>query len=70
MVHGAGAGQALIRAGELDEIEVHLVPVILGAGRRLFDHLDDLDEPLELELVRTVEGRNATHLRFRLVRDP
>jgi len=46
------------------------VPVILGAGRRLFDHLDDLDEPVELELVRTVEGRDATHLRFRLVRDP
>jgi dihydrofolate reductase len=69
MVHGAGAGQALIRAGQLDEIEVHLVPVILGAGRRLFDHLEDLDGPVELELVRTVEGHDATHLRFRLVRD-
>ena len=51
MVHGAGAGQALLRAGELDEIEVHLVPVLLGAGRRLFD-LGDLDEPVELELPR------------------
>lgn len=69
MVHGAGAGQALIRAGELDEIEVHLVPVILGAGRRLFDHLDDLDEHVELELVRTIQGREATHLRYRVVRD-
>ena len=70
MVHGAGAGQALIRAGQLDETEVHLVPLIPGAGRRLFDHLDDLNEPVELELVRTVEGRDATHLRSRLVRDP
>jgi dihydrofolate reductase len=69
MVHGAGAGQALIRAGELDEIEVHLVPVILGAGRRLFDHFDDLDGPVELELVRTLEGHDATHLRHRLVRE-
>ena len=42
MVHGAGAARALIRAGELDEIEVHVVPVLLGAGRRLFDGLEDL----------------------------
>ena len=68
MVHGAGAGQALIRAGELDEIEVHVVPVLLGAGRRLFDMLDDLSEPVELELVRVLEGRGATHLRYRVVR--
>src|SRR4051794_34807467 len=55
MVHGAGAGQALIRAGELDEIEVHLVPILLGSGRRLFDVLEDLPEPVELDLVRIVE---------------
>ena len=67
MVHGAGAAQALIRAGELDEIEVHVAPVLLGAGRRLFDHLDDLDRPVELDLVRIVKGRDATHLRYRLV---
>ena len=67
MVHGAGAAQALLRAGELDEIEVHLVPVLLGAGRRLFDHLDDLDQPVEMELVRIVKGHDATHLRYRLV---
>ncbi len=68
MVHGAGAGQALIRAGELDEIEVHLVPVLLGTGRRLFDVLEDLPEPVELDLVRVVEGPDATHLRYRVVR--
>ena len=68
MVHGAGAGQALIRAGELDQIEVHVVPVLLGSGRRLFDLLDDLPEPVELELVRVLEGRDVTHLRYRVVR--
>jgi dihydrofolate reductase len=68
MVHGAGAGQALIRAGELDEIEVHLAPVRLGSGRRLFDLLDDLPERVELELVRVFEGRDATHLRYRVLR--
>ena len=39
MVHGAGAAQALLRAGQLDELEIHLVPVLLGAGRRLFGQL-------------------------------
>jgi dihydrofolate reductase len=39
MVHGAGAGQALLRAGQLDELELHVVPVLLGQGRRLFDDL-------------------------------
>jgi dihydrofolate reductase len=39
MVHGAGAAQALLGAGELDEIELHVVPVLLGEGRRLFDNL-------------------------------
>ena len=63
----AGA-DPLIGAGELDEIDVHLVPVLTGAGRRLFDHLDDLNGLVELELVRTVHGRDATHLRYRVVR--
>jgi dihydrofolate reductase len=39
MVHGAGAGQALLRAGEIDELELHVMPVLLGQGRRLFDNL-------------------------------
>ncbi|WP_233156976.1 MULTISPECIES: dihydrofolate reductase family protein [Amycolatopsis] len=37
LVHGAGAAQALLAAGQLDELELHLVPVLLGAGRRLFE---------------------------------
>jgi dihydrofolate reductase len=64
MVHGAGAAQSLLRAGQLDELEIHLVPVLLGAGRRLFEHLDG--DSIELELVRQLEGRNATHLRYRV----
>ena len=63
MVHGAGAAQALLGAGELDEIELHLVPVLLGGGRRLFDNLET---STELELVRQLEGRDATHLRYRV----
>jgi dihydrofolate reductase len=66
MVHGAGAAQSLLRAGQLDEMEIHLVPVLLGAGRRLFEYLDG--EPVELELLRQLEGCDATHLRYRVHR--
>src|SRR3954470_8577986 len=50
VVMGAGAGQALLRAGELDELELHVVPVLLGRGRRLFG--DGPGGPVELDLVR------------------
>ena len=71
MVHGAGAAQALLRAGELDELELHVVPVLLGRGRRLFDHL--AAEHVELELIRQVRteevddpGQPVLHLRYRV----
>jgi dihydrofolate reductase len=72
MVHGAGAAQALLRAGELDELELHVVPVLLGQGRRLFDHLRS--EHVELELVRCLTpdveslAHRVTHLRYRVRR--
>jgi dihydrofolate reductase len=65
MVHGAGAAQALLAAGQLDELEIHLVPVLLGAGRRLFEGTGP--DAVELELVRRLEGRDAEHLRYRVV---
>lgn len=65
LVHGAGAAQALLAAGQLDELELHLVPVLLGDGRRLFEPIG-LGH-VELELVRRLEGRDATHLRYRIV---
>ncbi|MEW2253349.1 dihydrofolate reductase family protein [Streptomyces sp. NPDC006975] len=66
MVHGAGAAQALLRARQLDEMEIHLVPVLLGDGRRLFEHLGA--EHTELELVRRLDDRDVTHLRCRVRR--
>jgi dihydrofolate reductase len=70
-VLGAGATQALLRAGELDELQLHVVPVLLGRGRRLFDHL--AAEHIELELVRQVPtrdvddpGQHVLHLRYRV----
>jgi dihydrofolate reductase len=64
LVHGAGAAQSLLAHGLLDELEIPLVPVLLGSGRRLFGE----DERVELELVRRLEGRDALHLRYRVVR--
>jgi dihydrofolate reductase len=73
MVHGAGAAQALLRAGELDELELHVVPVLLGQGRRLFDNLPA--QHVELDLVRCLTTpdvadltQRVTHLRYRVVR--
>ncbi|MDT7790336.1 MAG: hypothetical protein QOF58_8755 [Pseudonocardiales bacterium] len=66
MVHGAGAARALLAAGQLDELELHVVPVLLGDGRRLFEPIG-LGH-VELELVRRLEGRDATHMRYRVVR--
>jgi dihydrofolate reductase len=62
MVHGASTAQTLLRAGLLDAMEIHLVPVLLGAGRRLFDELGV--DPIELELVRQLIDRDVTHLRY------
>jgi dihydrofolate reductase len=64
MMHGAAAAQSVLRAGLLDELELHLVPVLLGQGRRLFDDLPP--DLVELELVRALEGRDVLHLRYRV----
>jgi dihydrofolate reductase len=66
MVHGAGAAQSLLRAGLLDELELHVVNVLLGQGRRLFDNLPP--EYIELEQLRQLPARDVTHLRYRVVK--
>ena len=65
-VVGASLVQQCIRAGLLDEIHVDLVPVLLGDGVRLLDHLGA--EPIELESTRVIEGAGVTHLTFRVVK--
>jgi dihydrofolate reductase len=66
VVLGAGATQSLLNAGELDELELHIVPVLLGQGRRLFDQLRV--GPVDLELVRRFSTPEVQHLRYRLIR--
>ena len=59
---GAKAAQQYLAGGLVDEMEIHLVPTLLGSGERLFDGVgDDLNG---LELVRTVATRKVTHLKF------
>jgi dihydrofolate reductase len=62
---GAEIGQQYIRAGLADELSIHLVPILLGAGTRMFEHLGDAQ--IELELADLTQGQLATHLRFRIL---
>lgn len=67
LLHGAGTAQRAITAGLLDELELHLVPVLFGGGRPLFEHLGI--QQRELERVRVLEGEaGVTHLRYRIIR--
>jgi dihydrofolate reductase len=62
---GAYTVQTALKAGVLDEIQIHLVPVLLGQGRRLFDVLPS---EIELEIVRVIDTPHATHIRYRVRR--
>jgi dihydrofolate reductase len=63
---GANVMRQYLKAGLLDEIQIHLTPILLGEGVRLFDDLGP--ERIELERTRTIETPSATHLRFRVVK--
>ena len=64
LVHGAAVAQLALAAGLLDELELHVVPVLFGEGRRLFG-----SEKVELERTRILEGDGGvTHMRYRVRR--
>ena len=67
LVHGAGTAQLALAAGVLDELEIHLIPVLLGQGRPLFDNLGP--EHIQLERTRVLEGEaGVTHMHYRVQR--
>ena len=59
LVHGAAVAQLALAAGVLDELELHVVPVLFGQGRRLFDNL--LPSRSSYERTRILEGRGRRH---------
>ena len=61
---GADVAQQYLRAGEVDEIQLHVPPLFLGGGTRLFEDLP----PATLEPTRVVHGPAVTHLRYRFAK--
>jgi dihydrofolate reductase len=67
LVHGAGVTRLALAAGVLDELELSVIPVLFGQGRRLFEGLPA--EQIELERTRVLEGEDGvTHVRYRVRR--
>jgi dihydrofolate reductase len=65
LVHGAGTAQLALAASVLDELELHVIPVLFGQGRRLFEGL--AAEQIELERTRILEGEGGvTHVHYRV----
>ena len=62
---GGNIAQQYLAAGLLDELELHVVPVLLGDGARLFDNLGGA--AVELEQVRAVEAPGVAHLKYTVV---
>lgn len=60
---GANVIQQCLSAGMIDEFELHVVPILLGAGERLFENVTDP----RLEQVRSVEGEGVTHIKYRVI---
>jgi dihydrofolate reductase len=59
---GASVVQQYLAAGLVDEFWLHLVPVLLGAGERLLEHVGDL----KVEQVRAIEAAGVAHIKYRV----
>ena len=66
LLHGAATAQECLRAGLLDVMELQLMPVLLGQGRRLFEKMPP--DHIELELIRDLDAPGVQHLRYRVRR--
>jgi dihydrofolate reductase len=63
LVHGAYTAQRALEAGVLDELQIHQIPVLFGAGRRLFE---EQPSRIELEIIRVIDTPQATQIRYRV----
>jgi dihydrofolate reductase len=58
---GADIARQALSAGLVDELQLHVVPLLVGDGVRLFDRFD---HPWQLSRIRVIDGPNVTHLRY------
>ena len=63
---GANTVQEYIKAGLVDEIQITIVPMLIGEGIRLFDHIGA--EPIELECIQVITASGVTHLKYRVLK--
>lgn len=61
-----GRNMLSLAAGLLNELQLDLVPLLLGRGERLFEKLDP--QQIRFELIRTLAGRGVTHLTYRIIK--
>lgn len=61
---GANTIQQFLKAGHLDELQIHIVPILLNGGVRLLENI----EKIKLEKIRVIDSPSVTHLKFRIVR--
>jgi dihydrofolate reductase len=65
-ITGADVAGQFLKRGLIDEVSIHLVPVLFGSGTRLFEGLDS--EHISLEMIEVIQTADAIHLRFRVVK--
>ena len=65
-IMGANVAQQFLKRDLIDEVSIHLVPVLFGSGTRLFEGLDS--EHIPLEIIEVIQTAEAIHLRFRVVK--
>jgi dihydrofolate reductase len=63
---GASVARQYLKAGELDELLIHVAPILIGEGVRLFD--DPGADQVELECIEAIQSPAVTHLRYRVVK--
>ncbi|MFC4713530.1 dihydrofolate reductase family protein [Planococcus dechangensis] len=65
VVLGADVGQQLLRAKLVEEVQIAIAPMLLGAGTRMFDHLEDLE--IKLEKVRAIETSQQIEVYYKVI---
>jgi dihydrofolate reductase len=63
---GANIAQQYLASGLIDELEIHVVPILLGRGARVFDNVNFRN--MKLEPISTIAGAAVTHLKYRVLK--